>query len=177
MLDEEARYVPADEETEATVRRIAQDTWKERLYLDRMPGRTKERNRHDTVADWLEEMRENGIRTVVCLAPNGDIERQSPEYASWRARQPKEESRYDLIDFPIADFGVPSEVESAAFWELARSLGEHARDGEKLFIHRGAGIGRTGTMAVAILMTMGYSYDEAYAEIRAAGSEPETPDS
>ncbi|MEX2443140.1 MAG: hypothetical protein WD492_06030 [Alkalispirochaeta sp.] len=42
-------------------------------------------------------------------------------------------------------------------------------------VHCGAGVGRTGTFADAVLMSLGYTYNDAYEEINAAGSHPEMP--
>ncbi len=150
-------------------------TWNNKLYFDRMPGRTREAHRSDRVADWLDEMKHNGITSVVCLAPEEDIAAQSPEYRRWRLEQ-REAADYELIDFPIPDFNPPQADAAPAFWALARILAQRVEDGQKFFVHCGAGRGRTGTMAVAILMAMGKSYDEAYQAINAAGSYPETPE-
>ena len=53
---------------------------------------------------------------------------------------------------------------------IARSLDEMARRlemGEHLLMHCAAGIGRTGTMAVCLLMRLGIPRDEALAHVAA----------
>jgi hypothetical protein len=46
---------------------------------------------------------------------------------------------------------------------IRRSQRSKINAGERVFIHCGAGIGRTGMFGVAVLMKMGYSYDKALA--------------
>ena len=48
--------------------------------------------------------------------------------------------------------------------------------GRRVLIHCGAGIGRTGTLAVCVLVALGQTRAEAEAVVRAAGSQPETPE-
>jgi protein-tyrosine phosphatase len=77
---------------------------------------------------------------------------------------------------PIDDFSIPVPFQVPVFWRRVEEVAASISTGERVFIHCGAGIGRTGMFAVAVLMKLGYSYDEAYAEIRAVGSYPETPE-
>lgn len=80
----------------------------------------------------------------------------------------------EIIRLPIDDFSVPVTFQVPVFWKQAESVASRIRSGERVFVHCGAGFGRTGMFAVAVLMEMGYSYTDSLAEIRAVGSYPET---
>ena len=149
-------------------------TWKNTLFLDAMPGRQKVGRGSGDFDLWQQEMTENGIATVVCLTPEESIQAESPEYAAWRKRQ-YGFGRYELIDLPVDDFRAPEPFVAGRFWRQAKQVARKIEAGEKVFVHCGAGIGRTGMFAVAVLMQIGYTYDEAYREIEAIGSNPETP--
>jgi protein-tyrosine phosphatase len=156
--------------------RVRMRNWNERLYLRAMPGRPEIGSTCNTVAEWLAEMDGQGIRTVVCLAPDKQIESVSPEYAEWRQKQKAlSPSPYELIDLPIEDFGIPEVFQRKRFWEVARDIARRIDKEEKLFVHCSAGRGRTGMFAVAVLCQMGCSLEEAYEEINKIESAPETP--
>lgn len=156
-------------------------TWEHKLYLDAMPGRKREGRPQGDFGLWLREMAANNIGTVVCLAPEEQIAAESPEYAEWRLGQLSEPEgpvanvrvRFELIDIPIDDFHAPEPLVSGRFWRVANEIAERIENGGRVFVHCGAGIGRTGMFAVAVLMRQGYGYDEAYVEISAVGSHPE----
>lgn len=74
----------------------------------------------------------------------------------------------------MPDFSVPKD--RAAFLDLVGSIASGLQAGERVLIHCGAGIGRTGTLAVCVLMALGMSHSEAYRAVRGAGSHPETPE-
>jgi predicted protein tyrosine phosphatase len=164
-------------------------TWNDGLFLDAMPGRKKKGRPQGDFAEWEREMKEHAIGTIVCLAPDEQIADESPEYMEWLARHERSHSAKTaaaaassaatdvqrIIRLPIDDFSVPVTFQVPVFWKRAEEVAASISAGERVFIHCGAGIGRTGMFAVAVLMKLGYSYDEAYAEIRAVGSYPETP--
>lgn len=153
-------------------------SWKNTLYLDAMPGRKKAGRPQGDFDGWLREMREYHIGTVVCLAPEEQIAAESPEYADWLARHESNESgrsAVEIIRLPIDDFSVPVPFQAPAFWKSAEAVAAKIQAGERIFVHCGAGFGRTGMFAVAVLMKMGYSHDDALAQIKAVGSYPETP--
>lgn len=151
--------------------------WKNQLFLDAMPGRKKPGRPQGDFMQWLREMEEYAIGTVVCLAPDEQIAAESPEYAEWLARHEStatNASGVEIIRLPIDDFSVPVTFQVPVFWKRANEVAVTIGAGKRVFIHCGAGFGRTGMFAVAVLMEMGYSYDEALAEIKAVGSYPET---
>ena len=135
-----------------------------RLLLHSMPGR------YDSLADAWNEAERTGIRVLVCLAPQDEIEKKSPEYA---AAIEADEVPVGLRLFPIGDFEGPDSDDG--FRELAQEVAAPLRSGDGVLIHCGAGIGRTGMVAIAILMVMGSPRAEAERRVRAAGSGPERP--
>lgn len=140
-------------------------TWNNTLYLDAMPGRLA------PLDTWLSRMRERGITTMVCLTPAEEIAGKSPAYADWLSGQ----SDVDVTRIPIPDYGVPEGQDVARFWTAAKKVAALTQTGTKVFIHCGAGHGRTGMFAIAVLMQLGLTYEDAYAQILSAGSEPEEP--
>lgn len=132
------------------------------LYLHSMPGR------YESLEQSWAEVARLGITQIVCLAPDSEIRAKSPEYAEAIAEGtlPCEVRR-----FPIGDYEGPGDLKD--FWLLARRTAEALRRGEKVLVHCGAGIGRTGTFAMAVLLALGIPAGEAEHLTRAAGSAPE----
>jgi len=158
--------------------------WNNSLFLDAMPGRKKEGRPQGDFSQWVQEMKEHAISTVVCLAPAEQIAAESPEYSGWLARQEvsgnpasgSNKAGVEIIRLPIDDFSVPVPFQAPLFWNRANEVAAKIRNGERIFIHCGAGIGRTGMFAVAVLMKLGYPYEKAFQEIKAVKSYPETPE-
>jgi protein-tyrosine phosphatase len=116
------------------------------------------------------EMARLGIDFIACLAGPEEIESKSPDYGrALHARGVPCAVR----SFPIPDFGVPEDT--AAFWQFADDLAASLTKGNAILMHCGAGIGRTGTMATAVLMSLRMSRDAALRAVQAADSHPETP--
>ncbi|POR04025.1 hypothetical protein AU468_04210 [Alkalispirochaeta sphaeroplastigenens] len=151
--------------------------WNNKLFMDAMPGRYSPLDR------WIAEIAENQIDIVVCLASDGEIRKKSPAYAALREKKqiltdqmrlPVGDRGVVLKELPIQDFAAPAADETDQFWLLATELARRIDEGFRVFIHCAAGIGRTGLLAVAVLMMTGMGRKEALEEISRAGSGPET---
>ncbi|MDA3849716.1 MAG: protein-tyrosine phosphatase family protein, partial [Spirochaetaceae bacterium] len=141
--------------------------YQKKLFFDSMPGR------HKDLESWMEAMEDNNIEQIICLTGKEEIAEKSPSYAQWKEKsQP-----FTVQDLPIADFGIPQGDGAIDFWDWASEIAEDSlKDERPTFIHCGAGIGRTGMFAVAVLICAGKDYQEALKEIKETGSCPETAD-
>jgi protein-tyrosine phosphatase len=128
-----------------------------------MPGRDEPLDR-----TW-EDLRREEVQVVVCLAEPEEIRGKSAAYAGALEAQAVP---CPVESFPVADFGVPGDRE--AFWALACRVGRRLTGGERVVIHCGAGIGRTGTLAACVLLALGEPQAQAEEAVSAAGSHPET---
>jgi protein-tyrosine phosphatase len=135
-----------------------------RLFLHSMPGRC------EAYEDARQEIARCHISRVVCLALLAEVQTKSPLYA-----QAIKEDRLPWIQemFPVVDYGIPDDRDT--FWRLAQRLADGLQRGERILIHCGAGIGRTGTLANCVLLALGVATDHARVAVEAAGSSPETP--
>jgi protein-tyrosine phosphatase len=135
------------------------------LWLHSMPGR------RELLEQTWEQIAVHGVQLIVCLSESDEVRAGSPSYAA----------AFDaktipcLVErFPIPDFGVPSNRE--AFWSLASKLATQLSSGGRVLIHCGAGIGRTGMLAVCVLLALGDGPAEAQQAVSMAGSLAVTPE-
>jgi len=133
------------------------------LLLHSMPGR------HEPLESIWTEAAQLNVSLIVRLADLAEIRRKSPPYAAaLEARQVP----FEVLPIEIPDWGVPSDRQ--AFWESACEVGARVRRGEVVLIHCGAGIGRTGMFATAVLIALGVSLESAQEAVREAGAGAET---
>jgi protein-tyrosine phosphatase len=142
---------------------ILSDLVNGKLYLHSMPGR------HEDFEKAKDDIRKYKISKVICLTPLEEIREKSPEY--FKAIKEKD-IMFDLLMFPISDYGIPDNPNR--FLQLAKDIGSNLQAGENILIHCGAGIGRTGTLAVITLIAIGLPDEESQMRIAIAGSFPET---
>ena len=105
-------------------------------------------------------MQQVGATTVVCLNQRAELEVRYPDYVAWLQHQTPQR----VVWFPIPDLGAPP-IDAAA--GLIVDLHSRIARGDTLLVHCGAGIGRAGTMAAALLMAMGFEHDRAVAHVGA----------
>lgn len=129
------------------------------LWLHSIPGRYR------PFPEDRAEIEGRGISTVIRLVSDYETERKSPEYMDGLRSGI---FPWTDIHFPIPDFGIPSDIDE--FRRLVRKVTKRLGSGERLLLHCAAGIGRTGTVAAAILIGLGLGYAEAIRLVGLAGS-------
>ena len=104
----------------------------------------------------LATLGEAGITTVACLLEPTEVPR--PLEAAY-ARAPLQ-----LLRFPVPDFDVPANT--AAFRNFLLDLLRRLGDGESIYLHCRAGLGRTGTALACLLVLAGESARDAVTLVR-----------
>ncbi len=134
-----------------------------RLWLSSMPGRL------ESWGGFLDEARLRDLNLVVCLNPLEEVAALSPTYhkAIAEGRLP-----FRWQHLPMRDFGLGADP--AAFRLGVEQLAHSLLLGEQVLLHCAAGLGRTGTVAACILKQAGLSREAALAQVRAAGSNPQS---
>lgn len=100
-----------------------------------------------------------GADMVVCLNREHELAERYPQYVAWLRAQPADR----VLWYPIPDLHAP-ELESIA--PVLSDLVERIAQGRGVIVHCAAGIGRAGTIAVAILVSLGMPLDDALGQVR-----------
>jgi protein-tyrosine phosphatase len=104
---------------------------------------------------------ETGADRIVCLCEWQELADRFPAYVEWLAVHAGD-GEDGAIWFPVPDLHAPGLATVQPF--LAR-LRAGVAAGHGFLMHCGAGIGRAGTLAAALLMTMGTNREEAEATV------------
>jgi protein-tyrosine phosphatase len=116
--------------------------------------------KHFVGADPEQALRAVGATTIVCLNERPELADRYPQYVEWLADNQPERA----VWHPVPDLHAP---DVAAARGLLEELRRRVEDGEGLLLHCGAGIGRAGTIAAGLLVTMGATVDDAIATVAA----------
>ena len=101
-----------------------------------------------------------GATAIVCLNEAEEFADRYPAYADWLVANRPDRA----VWAPVPDLHAP-ELDEAV--ELVDQLCSRLRAGHRLILHCGAGIGRAGTMAAAVLIDLGSTLEEATARVAA----------
>jgi hypothetical protein len=141
--------------------------------VDRVPlpapvaGRLWLAGKHYVGPDPVAALAECGCDTVVCLCESFEFEDRYPDYAAWL-----DSSSEASVWWPVPDLHAPP-LESAR--SLVTEIARRLDGGEGVLVHCGAGMGRAGTVAAAVLIHYGSSVAGALEVVAAAraGAGPE----
>jgi protein-tyrosine phosphatase len=133
------------------------------LFLSAMPGRC------EPLAECFEGVSRQNVTHIVCLTLADEIAAESPEYlkAIEAGALPCEHGIFGLEDHGVA-------TDRGQFLALAKDIAARLGRGERIMIHCKAGIGRTGTLAISVLLVLGMPLDKAITTVEQSGSRPET---
>ena len=100
-----------------------------------------------------------GADAVVCLNEEYELTDRYPDYVAWLRTQPPRRALW----YPIRDLHAPALEQ---FTPVLTGLVDRVAAGERIIVHCGAGIGRAGTTAVAVLVSLAVPLDEALERVR-----------
>jgi protein-tyrosine phosphatase len=144
-------------------------TWSDRSRhggVDEIPlpattGRLWLCGKHFVGPDVEDAVAQVGATTVVCLNEAHELEARYPDYVAWlRANRDRR-----AVWSPVPDLHAP-DVETAV--ALVEHLRTRLEGGETLLVHCGAGFGRAGTIAAALLLRLGVPLADAVPAVAAA---------
>jgi protein-tyrosine phosphatase len=133
------------------------------IPLDAVPGRLWLCGKHMVGPDPEAVLARTGAHTIVCLTERHELADRYPHYVRWLDEHHTADAEGRALWFPVHDLHAPDFEAGKAFVD---DLGRRVRAGRGLVVHCAAGIGRAGTTAVAILVSLGVSPEGALAHVR-----------
>lgn len=128
---------------------------------DAVPGRLWLCGKHFIGPDPEAALARTGAAVVVCLNERHELADRYPGYVDWL----DVESGRRATWFAVPDLHAPTVAEVAP---LVASLHARVMAGEGVLVHCGAGIGRAGTVAAAVLLSLGVALPDALEQIAAS---------
>jgi protein-tyrosine phosphatase len=101
-----------------------------------------------------------GAAVVVCLNEPAELAGRYPDYVEWLEEEARPGGR--AVWFPVPDLHAPA-LERVR--PLIADLHTRVAAGHGVLVHCGAGIGRAGTIAAALLLALGLDLDTALQEV------------
>lgn len=131
------------------------------LYVMPKPGKGD-----GTVADDIAALKAEGIHTVVSLLQPDELIVQGLEHEAELCQQ----SGLEYLNFPIEDHQVPDDREAAM--AFIHSLKDELSEGKNIAIHCRGGVGRTGTLAAALMLACDLKPEELFETLHKARGKP-----
>jgi len=130
------------------------------IPLPEGPGRLWLCGKHFVGPDPERALDSTGATAIVCLTERAELVPRYTAYVAWlNLHQPAR-----AVWHPIPDLEAPTVAAAAA---LLADLRSRLARGDGLLVHCGAGIGRSGTIAAGLLVTMGTRLTPALATVAA----------
>jgi protein-tyrosine phosphatase len=134
------------------------------LFGARRPGFPFLRVSSQIVHSWIAFMQAQGIRRVVCLLPSGQLSAYDDLLGIYR----QSFGKHNVLWVPIADFQLAEETQLID--QILPFLAEADQQQEKTVVHCSGGVGRTGHVLAAWLVSYrGMSNEEAIAVVKKQG--------
>ena len=125
------------------------------------PGRLWLCGKHFVGPDPEEALARTGAGSIVCLNEVEELAARYPAYVAWLEANGPVRATW----FPVPDLHAPAVDEVGP---LLDAIAARLSAGEGVLVHCGAGVGRAGTIAAAVLMRLGLSRADALAHVAAS---------
>jgi protein-tyrosine phosphatase len=117
--------------------------------------------KHFVGPDPEQALARTGAAAIVCLNEAAELRGRYPDYVAWLTANAPDRA----IWFPVPDLHAPT-VEAVR--PLLDEIGRRLAADEGVLLHCGAGVGRAGTIAAAVLMTLAVPRPDALGLVAAS---------